>query len=385
MSPQHYDCIVIGAGILGCFHAYHAAQKGLSVLLIEKDQMPSEASVRNFGQIVPSGMSAGKWQEFGRRSVDLYQSIQSVTDISIRHQGTLYVASDDTELQLIHELNELNRQNGYPSTLLSPSECIARNSFLKREYCKGGIFFANELNAEPGVLIRSLLPYLENALGITYMNRTCITSVEEIKGSIRVTSATGFLASADKVIICTGRDFQYLFPEECYAANIQVTRLQMMRTVPQPHSIMEGSILSGLSIRRYESFRECPSFDSLNAATIDPEFKEHGIHILFKQSPDGSVIIGDSHHYAAADKQSELGFTVDMHVNNLILKEAMRMADLPSWEIAQCWNGYYGQMPDGEYFHQEVEPGIHVVTAIGGKGMTAGPGLAEFTINNLFS
>ncbi|MBP6448299.1 MAG: FAD-dependent oxidoreductase [Saprospiraceae bacterium] len=32
-----YDLIVIGGGILGLSHAYHSLQKGLKVLLIEKN------------------------------------------------------------------------------------------------------------------------------------------------------------------------------------------------------------------------------------------------------------------------------------------------------------------------------------------------------------
>ena len=62
MNKKHYDCVIIGAGVLGCFHAYHAAKKGLAVLLLEKDSQPTEATVRNFGMVIPSGMSQGKWQ-----------------------------------------------------------------------------------------------------------------------------------------------------------------------------------------------------------------------------------------------------------------------------------------------------------------------------------
>jgi glycine/D-amino acid oxidase-like deaminating enzyme len=48
---KKYDLIVVGAGNLGTFHAYHALQMGKSVLMIEKDSEPMEATVRNFGQV----------------------------------------------------------------------------------------------------------------------------------------------------------------------------------------------------------------------------------------------------------------------------------------------------------------------------------------------
>ncbi|WP_369803227.1 FAD-dependent oxidoreductase [Flavobacterium sp. LM5] len=47
-----YDLLVVGGGILGLFHAYHALQKKLKVAIIEKNSLPSGASVRNFGQVI---------------------------------------------------------------------------------------------------------------------------------------------------------------------------------------------------------------------------------------------------------------------------------------------------------------------------------------------
>ncbi len=61
-----YDLIVVGAGALGAFHAYFARRRGLKVLLLEKDAQPREATVRNFGQIIPSGMAEGEWFDYAR-------------------------------------------------------------------------------------------------------------------------------------------------------------------------------------------------------------------------------------------------------------------------------------------------------------------------------
>ena len=49
---RHADVIVIGAGVLGTFHAYFAAQMGLKTLLIERNMFPNDASTRNFGMVV---------------------------------------------------------------------------------------------------------------------------------------------------------------------------------------------------------------------------------------------------------------------------------------------------------------------------------------------
>jgi glycine/D-amino acid oxidase-like deaminating enzyme len=78
-----FDLIVVGGGILGTFHAYHALKKGLKVALLEKNSVPQGATVRNFGQVVPSGMDL-KWQNFGRESLAMYNELQFQADLTVR-------------------------------------------------------------------------------------------------------------------------------------------------------------------------------------------------------------------------------------------------------------------------------------------------------------
>ncbi|HMS97232.1 MAG TPA: FAD-dependent oxidoreductase [Saprospiraceae bacterium] len=49
--------IIVGGGILGLAHAYHLLEAGQQVTLLEKNNPLQGSSVRNFGQIVPSGFS----------------------------------------------------------------------------------------------------------------------------------------------------------------------------------------------------------------------------------------------------------------------------------------------------------------------------------------
>src|SRR5690554_2587457 len=97
---HRFDAIIVGGGILGSFHAYHALELGLKVCLVEKDAHPQGATTRNFGQVVPSGMNV-KWQKFGRESLRIYKEIQAKFDIGVRQNGTVYLASDQEEEQLL--------------------------------------------------------------------------------------------------------------------------------------------------------------------------------------------------------------------------------------------------------------------------------------------
>ena len=113
-----YDAVIVGGGVLGTFHAYHALELGLKVCLVEKDIYPKGATTQNFGQVVPSGMNS-KWQKFGRESLKIYKEIQSQFDISIRQNGTVYLASNEEEEQLLMELRAINNGNDYTSKMLT--------------------------------------------------------------------------------------------------------------------------------------------------------------------------------------------------------------------------------------------------------------------------
>jgi FAD dependent oxidoreductase TIGR03364 len=384
MRSSHYHLIVVGAGVLGSFHAYHACKKGLKVLLLEKDIQPMEATVRNFGQVVPSGMSRGKWQDYGRRSLEIYTSLQNKFDISVRQHGSVYIASDETELTLINELRDINRKEGYPSMLLKQQDCLEKYPGLKENYCKGALFFPEEITVEPHEMIHRLIAYMQEQLALTYQYSTLVTFCDHVNGKCVVEDNLGRAYTSDKVIICNGRDFCNLYPQQFYESDIEVSKLQMMKTVPVENYLIKGSVLTGLSIRRYESFHECASYETLKAGMVEERFKKWGIHILFKQGTDGSIIIGDSHEYADAKEQDKLGFEVKQEINDIIIEEAKRIFDLPGWQIATSWNGYYAQSKSHDVFKKEVTDNIHIITAIGGKGMTGSAGLAEETIQQIF-
>ena len=144
-SNKPADLLIVGGGVLGSFFAYHALSRGLSVVLLERNAAPQGATVRNFGQVVPSGLD-DNWQRFGRESVEIYRSIQAQFDISVRKNGTIYLASDDEELTLIHELHDINVKSGYSSELWSAEQCCQRYPELRSDYCGGGLFFRTEIS-----------------------------------------------------------------------------------------------------------------------------------------------------------------------------------------------------------------------------------------------
>ena len=370
-----FHLIVIGSGVMGAFHAFHAARLGQKVLLLEKDNYPVGATVRNFGQVVPSGL-AGRWFEYGRRSLEIYKELQTKTDLTVRQEGSVYVASDADEWQLANELFDKYQRERYACELLSAAQTLEKYDFLQKNYPVGGLYFPEEVSVDSAVFMRRFLAYCVEQLGVVYRPNAAVLACEAEPNGAVVVLANNEKIKAERVIICNGSEFRLLYPDLFAASNLVVSKLQMLQTVAMPQVKMRGNILTGLSIRRYEAFADCPSFATLQTPEHYAELKKWGVHILFKQALDGSIITGDSHEYAHAKHVDDLGFQINDQLNALILNEAQRIVALPITKIASTWAGFYTQTKD-EIFEFDVSPNIKIITGIGGKGMTSSAGYAE--------
>lgn len=380
------DLLIIGGGVLGAFHAYHAAQRGLRVQIIERHRAPSSASVRNFGQVVPSGMNP-EWQRYGRASLELYKSIQDKFDLSVVQNGSLYIASDEDEMLLLQELHAINEAEEYESQLWTAEQCRTRLPSLRSDYVVGGLNFPQEISVNPRKMVSRLLAYLAEEHRVQVDFETCICDLQVSAKGVKAIDSDSRVFEAERAIVCCGNEFQLLFPDVFRASDLQVSKLQMLRLVPQVGVQLPGNILTGLSIRRYESFSGCPSWAQIKDREDDEAaWKKWGVHILLKQELDGSVIVGDSHEYAHASAQDDLGFDINHQINDYILEEAKRIVDLPSWNVASSWFGLYSQTnhPSG-VFTTTIEDRIHVVTGIGGKGMSSSAGFAERSIKGILN
>jgi FAD dependent oxidoreductase TIGR03364 len=381
---KKYDLIVVGAGNLGTFHAYHALLKGKSVLMIEKDSEPMEATVRNFGQIVPSGQALENWFEYGRESLGIYRNIQAKTDVTVRQNGSYYFASDDQEMTLLEEMRALFKIREYPSTLLNRKSCYERFPNLNTEYYKGGLFFPNELSVEPRTMVHRVRQFLIQDFGLDYLNNMVVKNCEIEQGICKIQTADNQIFYSEKVAICGGYEFKILFPEIYKESQMKICKLNMMQTFPMPEVKLNGNILSGLSIRRYDSFKSCSSYQNLITPEWQKTYQQWGIHLLFKQALDGSIIIGDSHEYVGVSDNANLPLGIDMEINDLILKEARRILKLPDWKIQNYWAGYYAQSADGGAYEYQMANKIFISTGIGGKGMTTGAGYSRKRIGDIF-
>jgi len=180
---------------------------------------------------------------------------------------------------------------------------------------------------------------------------------------------------ADRVFICSGHDFETLYPELFAGSGLTRCKLQMLRTVPQPNSWRLGPALAaGLTMRFYSSFANCPSMATLRRRFDEtmPAYGRWGIHVMASQAADGAITLGDSHEYGLA-----LSIFNREEIDDLILAYLDRFARFPDRSIAERWHGIYAKHPDKPYCVFHPEPAVRIVTGLGGAGMTLSFGLAD--------
>jgi D-hydroxyproline dehydrogenase subunit beta len=377
MQPT-WDLIVVGAGILGTSHAYHAAKRGWRVLLLERGDWPGEASVRNFGTLM-AGSLTGEWRRRGMESIALYRELAPQAGFDFYPSGSLYQVTTPVEAAVIEEFAQIAPQGGCRCELLEPSRAVALNPLLQREHVRLALFFPDDARLEPRTLFRRLIPWLAREWSVEYRPATVAVDVRANGGDACVRTASGAELHARHVVVCNGSDLRTLFPDRFAAAGFERCKLLMLRTVPQQRVRLPTTVASGLTLRRYPAFAICPSWARLNQELVAPGVLEAGIHILTVQDPDGSFVVGDSHQYGAGD----LGEILETRLETLILSEARKLINLQSWEIAERWHGVYGMPRDAELYRATIDGVIHLVTGIRGKGMTTGPAVARETIDAL--
>jgi D-hydroxyproline dehydrogenase subunit beta len=369
----HRRVVIIGAGIIGQAHALTALEAGWSVTILEKDGRPLGASVRNFGTLWPIGCTIGSEREQALFGVGRWKELAARAGFWLKPAGSLSLAYREEAWAVLQEFTARGpAADGF--ALLERDEIARRFPATKTNGLRGGLYSPAETVVHPASAIAALARLVEKSGGVVNFGAPVMKVMEDA-----VVTSDGRRFEFDQLVIAAGEEMRMFFPAELAAAQLTRCRLQMMRTVPQAAEFDLGAVLvSDLTLCHYPAFRDCPS-TALLRARLESELPRHrqwGVHVIAAQHHDGSLVLGDSHEYAAdfdPDSRAE--------VDELILDALQKFVCVPDLRIAARWQGIYLKSKIGQtqvVLHPRER--VTMVTAMGGLGMTLSWGLARKTV-----
>ncbi|MCX7699484.1 MAG: TIGR03364 family FAD-dependent oxidoreductase [Gemmataceae bacterium] len=368
-----FDVAVVGAGVLGLAHAYHAARRGGRVVVFERNRRAEGASIRNFGMIWPIGQPTGPRYDLARRSRHIWLELLRAAGLWHDPCGSLHLAYHDDEAQVLREFAEHTRMVGRSGELLSAAKVTSRFPAVRCEGLRAGLWSDQEVTVDPRQVIADLPRWLERNLGVTFLWGTPVMGFDPP----RVLTPTGEWRAA-RLIVCTGVDYRELAPASFVQCGLIHCKLQMMRTAPCFDRIRLGTMLAaGLTLGHYPAFASCPTLPALKQRLQSelPEYIRYGIHVMAAQNGRGEIVLGDSHEYG-----EEIEPFDKPQIDELVLQYLQKFLRWPDLEIASRWHGTYVRHPTDPYVITRPASDVWVVTGVGGAGMTLSMGLAEMVI-----
>ena len=157
MTPRDFDVAVVGAGMVGASCAWQCAQAGLRVALVEAVLPGGGATAANMGQLVVENGSDAQFQ-LTRYSLRLWKALQPElpTAAEFDSPGTIWIATGETEMRALEDLERFYATQGVPASLLDGT-ALAQMEPNLRAGLAGGLLTPEDVAMYPPPACRFLI------------------------------------------------------------------------------------------------------------------------------------------------------------------------------------------------------------------------------------
>jgi D-hydroxyproline dehydrogenase subunit beta len=374
MSRQEkFDLAVVGAGIVGLAHALAAVRRGLRVVVIDRDAQANGASVRNFGFVTVSGQERGQVWHRAMRSRDIWLEVVAPAGIDVIQRGVVVVARRPEARAVVEAF--LQTEMGEGCLLLEPDGLRNRHPEFAGQDFAGGLWSPHEVRVESRQAIPQLAAFLAERHGVAFRRETAVRSIEPPD----IETSRGPV-HADKVVVCPGDDLATLYPERIARYGVTRCKLQMLR-LADPGLRLSAAVMSDLGLARYAGYAALPEAAALRRELeVDQrDALDNGVHLIVVQSADGTLVVGDSHHYATTPDPF-----ASERVDEIILEEFSAVFGGPPPRVLERWTGIYASAADRTMFADAPQENVRLVMITSGTGASTSFAIAEEVVDELF-
>lgn len=344
-GSRQADAVIIGGGYTGLSAAYHLAQLGLDVVLIDAARFGDGASGRNGGQL---GTGQRSWAEDLEKQYG-FERAKGLFDLAEEAKAHLlgFAASHDIDIDYMPGQISVAHKKSYLKSYERHAELMATrfdyphirfvendeaNELLGSKRYFGGIYDSGTGHIHPLKLLVGTAKAAAKA-GAHLYEETKATDIQAVGGKVLVKTARGTITAKHALIAVNAYGGSL---EPVSAAHVMPIRSFIGATVPLGNN---SPVLPG------------------GESVDDSRF----VVRYFRRSKDGRLLFGGREAYTADNPRE-----ISTHIRRQI---AEIYPDLTDVEITHAWGGSVGITMPRQPFVREVMPNVISAGGYSGHGV----------------
>ena len=347
LARDRYAAVIVGAGIVGLYTAYHLARAGFGPLLVvERGYLSAGASGRNGGGV------RQQWETpatiaLARESVAEYRRFahEFGHNLWFRQGGYLFLAETPAELDRLHTMSRTVASAGLPVRRVGAGEIGRIAPALNLSSIVGGTFLASDGTLYPFPALWALYERLRH-LGVEIAVETEVTAVRARDGRVAAVATTRGDVTTPMVVNAAGG----------WSKDVAARAGLEVPNRPTRHEILATEPLKPF---------------------LDPMIVRSSDGLYFSQTMRGEIVGGLTVPHPSgtgAGLPSSTAFLIRMaRALTTLVPRLGRVG------VLRAWSGFYDDTPDGLPIVGDDPrlPGFVHVNGLGGHGFMLAPAISR--------
>jgi len=202
--PESADVVIVGGGVVGVSAAFHLAEAGAQVVLLERDQLGSGSTSKAAGG-VRTQFSDPLNIEIARRSLEAFKAFDRRPgwEIDLHEVGYLFLLTREEDVDAFTRSVALQNEVGIPTRMVTPEEARELSPLLEVDGVLAASYSPQDGHATPEAVVQGYAS-AARAHG-AHLKTSCeVTRIDVRDGAIEAVHADGVTVKTDTVICAAG-------------------------------------------------------------------------------------------------------------------------------------------------------------------------------------
>jgi sarcosine oxidase subunit beta len=202
--PASADVVIVGGGVVGCSAAFHLAEAGAQVVLLERDQLGSGSTSKAAGG-VRTQFSDPLNIEIARRSLEAFKAFERRPgwEIDLHEVGYLFLLTREEDVEAFTASVALQNSLGIPTQIVTALEARELSPLLEVDDVLAASYSPQDGHATPEAVVQGYA-FAARALGAHLQTNTEVDRIQRDDGRIVAVQAGEHTIRTDTVICAAG-------------------------------------------------------------------------------------------------------------------------------------------------------------------------------------